>query len=119
MFLLVTITSLGVGLSALVIGHRVPLVKMVVDLVVRRLMFWTSGLFFGIALIPEFARPFLLWNPLLHGIELFRHTLVPSYPIPGISLPYLLMWAFGSLGLSMLVYGNNEQLLVADESSEA
>lgn len=119
MFLLVALTSLGVGLSALVIGHRLPLVKMVVNLVVRRLMFWTSGLFFGIALIPEFARPFLLWNPLLHGIELFRHALVPSYPIPGISLPYLLMWAFGSLGLSMLVYGNNEQLLVADESSEA
>ena len=117
-FLLVALTSLGVGLSALVIGHRVPLVKIVVNLVVRRLMFWTSGLFFGTALIPEFARPFFLWNPLLHAIELFRHSLSPTYPIPGISLPYLLMWAFGSLGLSMLVYSNNEQLLVADESIE-
>jgi len=114
MFLLVALTSLGVGLSALVIGHRVPLVKMVVNLVLRRLLFWTSGLFFSIASIPEFARPFLLWNPLLHGIELFRHAMVPTYPIPGISLNYLLVWAFGSLGLSMLVYGNNEQLLVSD-----
>lgn len=111
MFLLVVTTSLGVGLSALVIGHRLPLVKMVVNLVLRRLLFWTSGLFFSIASIPEYARPLLLWNPLLHGIELFRHAMVPTYPIPNISLEYLLMWAFGSLSLSMLIYGNNEQLL--------
>lgn len=118
MFLLVALTSLGVGLSGLVIGHRLPLVKMVVNLVLRRLMFWTSGLFFGIALFPEFARPFVLWNPLLHGIELFRHALVPTYPIPGISLQYLLIWAFGSLGLSLMVYGNNEQLLAAEEAAD-
>jgi capsular polysaccharide transport system permease protein len=117
-FLLLVITALGVGISALVIGHRVPLVKLVVKLVVRRLLFWTSGLFFSIAMIPEYLRPYLLWNPLLHGIELFRHALVPSYPIPGISLPYFLAWALGSVGFSMLVYGNNEQLLVSDEVGE-
>jgi len=119
MFFLVALTSLGVGLSALVVGHRLPLVKMIVNLLLRRLLFWTSGLFFSIATIPDFARPFLLWNPLLHGIELFRHALVPTYPIPGISLGYLLAWAFGSLGFSMLVYGNNEQLLVAEEGADA
>lgn len=119
MFVLVALTSLGVGLSALVIGHRLPLVKMVVNLLIRRLLFWTSGLFFSIAMIPGFARPFFLWNPLLHGIELFRHALVPTYPIPDISLGYLLIWAFGSLGFSMLVYGNNEKLLAADEGVEA
>lgn len=117
-FILIVITALGVGISALVIGHRVPLVKMFVKLLVRRLLFWTSGLFFSIAMIPDYVRPLLLWNPLLHGIELFRHALVPTYPIPGISLPYLLAWALGSLGFSMLVYGNNEQLLVVDEVSE-
>jgi len=119
LFVLVALTSLGVGLAALVVGHRLPVIKIVVNTLIRRLLFWTSGLFFSIATIPGFARPFLLWNPLLHGIELFRHALVPTYPIPGISLGYLLIWAFGSLGFSMLVYGNNEQLLVIDEGVDA
>jgi capsular polysaccharide transport system permease protein len=117
-FILVALTSLGIGLAALVVGHRLPVVKIAVDTLIRRLLFWTSGLFFSIATIPDFARPFLLWNPLLHGIELFRHALVPTYPIPGISLGYLLIWAFVSLGFSMLVYGNNEQLLVDDEAAD-
>ena len=118
MFILVALTSLGIGLAALVVGHRLPVVKFVVNTLIRRLLFWTSGLFFSIATIPDFARPFLLWNPLLHGIELFRHALVPTYPIPGISLGYLLIWAFVSLGFSLLVYGNNEQLLIADEAAD-
>jgi len=118
-FSLIVILALGVGTSALVIGHRLPLVKLIVKVLVRRLLFWTSGLFFSIVIIPEYYRPLLLWNPLLHGIELFRHTLVPTYPIPGISLSYLIAWAFGSLGFSMLVYGNNEQLLEANDGEEA
>jgi capsular polysaccharide transport system permease protein len=117
-FFLIVLAALGIGISALVIGHRVPLVKLFVRLVLRRVLFWTSGLFFSIIYIPEHLKPFLLWNPLLHGIELFRHALVPTYPIPGISLPYLLAWAFGSLGFSMFVYGNNEQLLVSEEVSQ-
>lgn len=119
MFLLIAITSLGVGLSALVIGHRLPLVKMAVNLLLRRLLFWTSGLFFSISMIPGFARPFFLWNPLLHGIELFRHALAPTYPIPDISLSYLLIWAFGSLGFSMMVYANNENLLASEDGVKA
>ena len=118
MFILVALTSLGIGLASLVVGHRLPVVKFAVNTLIRRILFWTSGLFFSIATIPDFARPFLLWNQLLHGIELFRHSLVPTYPIPGISLGYLLIWAFVSLGFSMLVYGNNEQLLVADEAAD-
>lgn len=115
LFVLMALTSLGVGLSALVLGHRLPIVKEIVKLFLRRLLFWTSGLFFSIATVPDYVRPLLLWNPLLHGIELFRHSMVPTYPIPGISLNYLIVWAFGSLSFGMFVYGNNEQLLVAQE----
>ncbi|MBM5797356.1 MAG: hypothetical protein FJ060_04195 [Cyanobacteria bacterium K_Offshore_0m_m2_072] len=118
LFVLVALTSLGVGLSALVVGHRLPVVKIFVNTLIARVLFWTSGLFFSIATIPGFLRPFLLWNPLLHGIELFRKALVPTYPIPGISLIYLLVWAFGSLGFSMMVYGNNEKLLISEEISD-
>lgn len=113
-FLLVALSSLGIGLSALVIGHRLPLVRFLTRLIMRRLLFWTSGLFFSVALLPDYIRPWLLWNPLLHGIELMRQAIAPTYPIPGISLSYLVAWALGSVGISMLVYNNNEQLLTGD-----
>lgn len=116
-FLLVGLSSLGIGLSALVIGHRLPIIRFIARLILRRLLFWTSGLFFSVALIPDHLRPWLLWNPLLHGIELMRHALAPTYPIPGISLPYLLAWSLGSVGVSMLIYNNNEQLLTAEPES--
>lgn len=114
MFLLVSLNSLGIGLSALVIGHRLPAVRFATRLVLSRLLFWTSGLFFSVALIPEYVRPWLLWNPLLHGIELMRHAFVPTYPIPGISLSYLLAWTIVSLGMSMLIYNSNEKLLITE-----
>ena len=116
-FLLVALNSLGIGLSALVIGHRLPVVRFMARLILRRLLFWTSGLFFSVALIPDHLRPWLLWNPLLHGIELMRQAIAPTYPIPGISLPYLLAWSLGSVGVSMLIYNNNEQLLTAEPES--
>lgn len=117
-FLLVAFNSLGIGLSALVIGHRLPVVRFMARLFVRRLLFWTSGIFFSIALIPDNLRPWLLWNPLLHGIELMRQAIAPTYPIPGISLHYLLAWSLGSVGVSLLIYNNNEQLLTAEPESD-
>ena len=45
-FLLVALSSLGIGLSALVMGHRFPIVRFIARLILRRLLFWTSGLFF-------------------------------------------------------------------------
>jgi len=115
LFLLVAVTALGVGLTSLIVGHRFKVFKFVVEVVIKQLLLWTSGLFYVPAMLPDNARALLLWNPLLHGIELFRHAMQPTYPIPGISLSYLLIWAFVSLGFSMLSYGNNEQLLAADE----
>jgi capsular polysaccharide transport system permease protein len=116
-FLLLAFTALGVGLMALMIGRYLQSVKFLIQLVLNRLLFWTSGLFFTVALLPGYLRPWFLWNPLLHGIELFRHALAPTYPIPGISLPYLMAWAFGGMGLSLFVYGNHEELLMAEEET--
>jgi len=117
-FLLVALNALGIGLSALVIGHRLPTVRFLAQLILQRLLFWTSGLFFSVALMPDYLRPWLLWNPLLHGIELMRQAIAPAYPIPGISLPYLLAWSLGSVGVSMLIYNNNEKLLIAKPESD-
>jgi len=111
-FLMAAATAIGISITAFIVGQRMPYVNFFVKIVVSRVLFWTSGLFFSAALLPDYARSILLWNPLLHAIELFRHYLEPRYPIPGISVGYLAAWTFGSLGLSLLLYENNEETLL-------
>ena len=113
LYLGVVAIAFGVGLSSLVIGHRYPVVGWLVKTLVRRILFFTSCTFFGIAQFPDVVRPWILWNPLAHGVELMRAACNPSYPIPGVSPVYFWCFVVGSLGLSFVVYGNNEELLYA------
>jgi len=109
----------GVGLATLVIGHRVPLVAWVMKMFLRRILLWTSCIFFSISIIPDAFRPWILWNPIAHGIELLRQACNPAYPAPGVSAPYFWAWVVGAFGLGLLIYGNNEELLFAVEKSPA
>lgn len=118
LFMIIFLLAIGIGIAALILGKLLPFIKPIVNLVFRRVLFFTSAAFLPIADTPEFARPFLMWNPLLHGIELLRHSIIPEYPVPGISLTYLLAWTFGSIGFSLLAYQKNENLILAPESSE-
>lgn len=114
-FLLAVLLALGVGVSALVIGHRIPLVKLLVRFGIRRLLLWTSGVFFALYTVPGPLHPFLTWNPLLHAVELFRHAINEAYPIPDISLLYLALCAFVSCGFGLLFYSTNENLLLSED----
>lgn len=115
LFIIVAIFGLGVGLNTLIFGHRLPLLALFVRLTVRRLLLFTSCVFFPIRLIPDQFRIWILWNPLAHGIELMRHAVNSAYPIPGVSMSYFVFSSLGLLFIGFLIYGNNEQLLLADD----
>lgn len=68
-----------------------------------RPMFWISGLFFSVNELPTTAREILLWNPVLHTVELTRDGIFRGYVVRDISATYVLMWilAFGFLGLTL------------------
>jgi capsular polysaccharide transport system permease protein len=119
LFLGLVFLGFGVGLATLVIGHRVPLVAWVMKMFLRRILLWTSCIFFSISIIPDAFRPWILWNPIAHGIELLRQACNPAYPAPGVSAPYFWAWVVGAFGLGLLIYGNNEELLFAVEKSPA
>jgi capsular polysaccharide transport system permease protein len=114
-FVLTVLLALGVGVSALVIGHKVPLVKLVMRFGMRRILLWTSGVFYAVYTLPGPVRPWLTWNPVLHAVELFRHSINGAYPIPDISLTYLTACALVSCGFGLLFYSANEALLLADD----
>ena len=114
-FLLTIALGLGVGISALVIGHRIPIVKTLTKFGINRLVLWTSGIFYATYTLPGPIRPFVTWNPLLHSVELLRHGINLAYPIPGISLQYLFVCSSLSCGFGLLFYFCNEALLLSDD----
>lgn len=117
LFLGLALIGFGIGLSTLVVGRRLPIVAWFMQMFLRRILLWTSCIFFSISIIPDAFRPWILWNPIAHGIELMRAACNPAYPIPGVSAIYFWAWVFGSLGFGLFVYGNNENLLfVVDKS---
>jgi capsular polysaccharide transport system permease protein len=118
-FVGLALLGFGIGLATLVIGHRLPIVAWVMKTFLRRILLWTSCIFFSISFIPDVLRPWILWNPIAHGVELLRQACNPYYPAPGVSALYFWGWVVGALGLGLFIYGNNEELLFAVEKSPA
>jgi capsular polysaccharide transport system permease protein len=115
-FLGIALVGFGVGLTTLVVGKRLPLVAWVIQLFLRRILLWTSCIFFSISIVPDVFRPWILWNPIAHGVELLRIAVNPAYPAPGVSAAYFWLWVVASLGLGLFIYGNNEELLFSADS---
>lgn len=77
-----------------------------------RPLFWTSGLFFTIDMIPGSAKPFLLWNPILHATDLIRGLAMPGYTPQG-SIAYLGAWVIGMLSFSLIYYRRHRKEIIA------
>ena len=60
-----------------------------------RPMFWISGLFFTANDLPSAAANILLWNPVLHCVELVREGWFPSYDSRYAEPAYVLYWIVG------------------------
>jgi len=68
--------------------------------IINRPLFFISGVFFAITMIPSQYWSYLTWNPLLHFTELSRDAMFSSYQTPIGSWSYLLsitiiFWALG------------------------
>jgi len=119
LFVGIALVGFGVGLTTLVLGKRLPVVAWVIQLFLRRILLWTSCIFFSISIVPDVFRPWILWNPIAHGVELLRMAVNPAYPAPGVSATYFWVWVIASLGFGLFIYGNNEELLFSVETPEA
>src|SRR5690606_5861448 len=63
--------------------------------IILRPLFWVSGIFFSAASIPSEARDVLLWNPVLHIVEMVRSGWYASYSSTYVNFPYLAAWILG------------------------
>lgn len=97
---------LGVGLGVLlsVASGLVPEVGRVVRILTMPLLL-ISGVIFPVTYVPAQYQQYLLWNPIVHGIESMRLSFFDSYhSIPGIDMTYLWFWALATLTLGLTMH---------------
>lgn len=76
-------------------------------------LYFISGIVYSIHIIPTQYQTYLLWNPIIHVIELMRHAVAPNYPlVVGISLSYFWLWTIMSLFIGLLLYKRFERRMV-------
>ena len=111
-YLLTVMMALGFGLSVVFLGKLNKWILKIIKRLIQRVIIFTSGIFFATFEIPAHMRPFVTWNPILHGVELFRYSINNEYPIPDISLSYLILCSILMLSFSLILYRTNESLLL-------
>ena len=111
-YLLTALMALGFGVCLVFIGQLNKWITRILKRILQRIIIFTSGIFFATFELPEYTRPLVTWNPILHAVELFRYSMNNEYPIPDISLSYLVWCSTVLFGFSLILYRTNESLLL-------
>jgi capsular polysaccharide transport system permease protein len=102
-YFLLWLFGAGLGLILSVAYTLVPETERIMGFIFAPLYF-ASGVLFSPAMMPARLQEWLLFNPLVHGLELAREAFFPTYHLAqGISAGYLAAFGLGSmfLGLAM------------------
>ena len=109
----VSIYFLGISIIVMILGARFQWIKLTMPFLIRPL-FLTSGVFFTINVVPRNLHPFLIWNPLIHSIEIARHSFTDEFPLnESISYSFLLRISFIIITFSLLMYERRKLSLVS------
>jgi len=91
----------GAGTVIGVIAQFVPAIGSFVKFPLR-LLYWVSGVFYlPESMVPAF-RDVIAWNPVMHGISLFREGYFKFYDSNLLDREYLAYWAISSVLAAML-----------------
>ena len=110
-FLLV-VMSTSLGICAAFFIEFVPESDKFLSIAMKPLLF-ISGIFYTLEMIPTQYHGYLLWNPILHAIELFRGAFIESFESTHVSLFYLFTVTLGSLFLALRLYRSHWTRMVA------
>src|SRR5471030_1366783 len=110
-WVLLVIFSFGVGLIFMVVGKTFPETEKFLPILLKPLYF-ISCIMFSLHTIPKEYWPYLLWNPIVHVVELSRAAVVPGYSSDGVSLAYLALCALATLFAGLALYRNREEAML-------
>lgn len=103
----------GLGLLFAVATNEFPNARSLVSIAFLPL-YLMSGIIFPISALPTELLPWLLWNPVLHAIELSRGYFLPQYPaLPQLSVLYVALFALATIATAMSLYRVRRHRLIA------
>lgn len=108
---LLFLLGVGVGLVYGVYGAIFTDLQRVFGITMRP-MFFISGIFFTIQMVPQRYRHFVDWNPMLHAIDLARESVLPAYTSPA-SPGYALLCAAALIAFGLAAYRRYLPQLIA------
>lgn len=97
------LATMGVGVGFLFASLEpfIPSMKQVSSLLMGRPLFLSSGLFFTAESVPAQVRDYILFNPLLHFMELLRSEYFHEFDSAYGSWSYASAWAIGTLAVGL------------------
>lgn len=101
-FLLAWLLGASIGLAMMGLSVIYSGTQRLVNIVMRP-MFFISGIFFTANELPTTLREYLLWNPVLHTVEMTRDGLFPGYTAHYVNVAYVLAWIVGFTYLGLLL----------------
>ena len=99
--ILACLIGIGLAINISILSRRFPPIRFPSKILVRRVLFWTSGLFYSLNSLPMTTARIISFNPLIH-VELTRYSIKGDYPIENISIDYLINSAIILLGLAFI-----------------
>lgn len=103
-WLLVVLFGTGAGLVLSVVATTLPESAKFVRMIMFPLYF-LSGIMIPVQYFPHELQQYLIYNPMLHAVELFRLGFFENYPpVNGVSALYLNYWAWGSICFGLLLH---------------
>ena len=96
--------GLGAGLIFSALAGLVPEIGKILRIISLPLLI-ISGVIFPLNFVPHELLVYVMWNPIVHGLESLRGAFFPLYrPVPGTSLLYLWYWILGMTTLGLMLH---------------
>jgi capsular polysaccharide transport system permease protein len=94
--------AFGMGMTIGLLSEFIPALGNILSIPMR-LLYFVSGVFFLPDALPPHVREILAWNPVLHGITLFREGYYWMYDSNILDMDYLFGWAIGCVLVAFMV----------------
>lgn len=102
--LLLGMMGIGLGFVFASISPIMPSMRQISSAVLGRPLFLSSGIFFIAETVPGGVREYLLYNPLMHILELLRSAFFYEFESPYGDWTYATTWSVCTLAFGLLVH---------------
>jgi capsular polysaccharide transport system permease protein len=108
---LMSALAMGIGMNIAILTQILPSITEFYA-VIMGAGFFLSAVIYPLSVVPSYYRQFLLWNPLVHGIEAFRAGFFAGYRAADLDLAYLSLCALATIAIGMIA----DRMVTKDET---